>query len=79
VHTNPILLMRLAVLATVGGAGADELAVTTAPRMTGAPEIQSINDKMMVMMIQQTTTDRQSLELDSLQGVGVRPSSAKPS
>jgi hypothetical protein len=43
--------MRLAVLAMVGGAGADELAVTTAPRMTGAPEIQSINDKIMVMMI----------------------------
>ena len=56
-----------------------ELAVTAAPRMTGAPEIRSINDKMMVMMIQQTTTDRQSLELDSMQGVGVRPSSAKPS
>jgi hypothetical protein len=28
-----------------------ELAVTTAPRMTGAPEIRSMNDEMMVIMI----------------------------
>lgn len=54
-------------------------AETAAPRMTGAPEIRSINDEMMVMMIQQTITDRQSLELDSLQGGGVRASSAEPS